>query len=161
MNHPASAVYQVKILYKRALTMFNRHKETSQRQPACAKHLFTLFTLHEDVATQSNNHESETQLAPLKKDHIMQEQARVRRWEELQKLEQLLKENAVLRRQILFYEKVWYEVMNILHEIYETKVLAQKALKTFDKTRAATEQGWLAYWDSPKKAAGNLEPHSF
>ena len=129
----------------------------NRRQPACAKNLSTLFTLHEDAATQSNDDESEALHASLKKDHVMQEKARFRRWEELQELERLLKENAILRQKIFFYKKVWYGLMDILYEVYNAKVSAQRALEAFKEKKAAAEQAWLAYWDLQKKETSGLE----
>lgn len=122
-----------------------------KRQPSCAKLLSTLFTLSEDVSTLNDNIEREvlpeTLPSTIKRDYVKHEMARLRRLEELQSIEWLLKENVTLRQQILFYERVWYRLINILHEIYIGKVLIQRALKARKKEEAAAKQDWLAYWE--------------
>jgi len=121
-----------------------------KRQSSCAKFFSTLFTLSEDDSTSNDNNERETLPETLhltiKQDYVKQEMARLRRWEDLQSIEWLLKENAALRQQILFYERVWYRLMNILHEIYNGKVLIQQALEANKTEQAAAKQDWLAYW---------------
>ena len=119
-------------------------------QASCAKFLSTLFTLSEDVSTSDDNNERDilpqTLPSTIKQDHIKQEMARLRRWEDLQSIEWLLKENVILRQQILFYEKVWYRLMDLIHEIYTGKVLIQQALEANKKEQEAAKQEWLADW---------------
>lgn len=126
-----------------------RDSKASKKHTSCRKFLSTLFTLSKDSSTSYDNNEEEIcpDILPtvIKQDHIKQEMTRLRRWKDLQSIEWLLEENVALKQQILFYERMWYRLMNILQEIYNGKVLIQQALEANKKEQAAATKDWIAY----------------
>ena len=75
---------------------------------------------------------------------------------ELETLDRLEKENAVLRHQVLSYQRSLRATTDLFKEAFEAVLLIQTALQTCNEEEERANRDWLAFWGVHMETPSNL-----
>jgi hypothetical protein len=76
--------------------------------------------------------------------------------DERETLDRLEKENATLRRQLLYHQRSYRATMALFKEAFEAVVLMQTALQTCNQEEENANSDWLAFWGVRMETPSNL-----
>jgi hypothetical protein len=76
--------------------------------------------------------------------------------EELETLDRLEKENAMLRHQVLCYQRSLRATADLFKEAFEAVLLIQTALQTCNEEEEVANRDWLAFWGVHMERPSNL-----
>jgi hypothetical protein len=76
--------------------------------------------------------------------------------EELETLDRLEKENAMLRHQVLCYQRSLRATTDLFKEAFEAVLLIQTSLQTCSDEENRANRDWLAFWGVHMETPSNL-----
>jgi hypothetical protein len=71
-------------------------------------------------------------------------------------IDRLEKENAMLRHQVLCYERGWRATLDLFKEAFDAVLLIKTALQSCEEEEEKANKDWLAFWGVRMETPSNL-----